>query len=164
VIPDKDRSKDLSLLLRHPYFGRRERIVTTALEEGGAAPDFTLASSDGGEVRLSGLRGEWVVLYWYPKDDTPGCTTEACEIRDNWQLLSGEGKLFGVSPDSLKSHEKFRDKHSLPFPLLADEGHAVSDAYGVWGPKKFMGREYWAWTARRSSSTRTVNWRGSFRR
>ena len=116
--------------------------MPTELSEGAAAPDFTLPNDAGESVSLEGLRGEWVVLYWYPKDDTPGCTTEACEIRDNWQLLEGEAKLFGVSPDSVTSHQKFRDKYALPFPLLADEGHAVSDAYGVWGPKKFMGKEY----------------------
>ena len=116
--------------------------MPTHLNEGESAPDFTLASSEGADVGLKAMRGGWVVLYWYPKDDTPGCTTEACEIRDNWQLLSGEAKLFGVSPDSVKSHQKFRDKFDLPFPLLADDGHKVADAYGVWGPKKFMGREY----------------------
>jgi len=116
--------------------------MPTHLNEGESAPDFTLASSEGDDVSLKAMRGDWVVLYWYPKDDTPGCTTEACEIRDNWQLLSGEAKLFGVSPDSVKSHQKFRDKFDLPFPLLADDGHKVADAYGVWGPKKFMGREY----------------------
>jgi peroxiredoxin Q/BCP len=109
---------------------------------GDDAPDFTLQDDAGQAVRLKNLRGEWVVLYWYPKDDTPGCTTEACEIRDNWQLLSGEARLYGVSPDSVTSHQKFKEKYSLPFPLLADDGHVVSDAYGVWGPKKFMGREY----------------------
>ena len=116
--------------------------MPTHLNEGDAAPEFTLESSDGAQVSLKNLRGQWVVLYWYPKDDTPGCTTEACEIRDNWQLLSGEAKLFGISPDSVASHLKFRDKFNLPFPLLADDGHRVSDQYGVWGPKKFMGREY----------------------
>ncbi|HLB23372.1 MAG TPA: thioredoxin-dependent thiol peroxidase [Dehalococcoidia bacterium] len=116
--------------------------MPTHLDEGESAPDFTLASSEGADVSLEAMRGGWVVLYWYPKDDTPGCTTEACEIRDNWQLLSGEAKLFGVSPDSVKSHQKFRDKFDLPFPLLADDGHKVADAYGVWVPKKFMGREY----------------------
>jgi peroxiredoxin Q/BCP len=116
--------------------------MSTHLTAGQSAPGFTLESSDGGRVSLEGLRGEWVVLYWYPKDDTPGCTTEACEIRDNWQLLSGEAKLFGVSPDSVTSHQKFRDKFDLPFPLLADDGHKVAEAYDVWGPKKFMGREY----------------------
>jgi peroxiredoxin Q/BCP len=83
-----------------------------------------------------------VVLYWYPKDDTPGCTVEACEIRDNFAMISGEAELYGISPDSVSSHVKFRDKFELPFTLLADTDHAVSDAYGVWGPKKFMGREY----------------------
>jgi len=116
--------------------------MPTHLNERDAAPEFTLESSGGEQVSLKGLRGQWVVLYWYPKDDTPGCTTEACEIRDNWQLLSGEAMLFGISPDSVKSHQKFRDKFNLPFPLLADDGHLVSDQYGVWGPKKFMGREY----------------------
>ena len=116
--------------------------MPTTLTEGAAAPDFELESDRNEQVKLKDLRGQWVVLYWYPKDDTPGCTTEACEIRDNWQLLSGEAALFGVSPDSVKSHQKFRDKFSLPFPLLADDGHKVSERYGVWGPKKFMVREY----------------------
>jgi peroxiredoxin Q/BCP len=93
-------------------------------------------------VALGDLKGGWVVLYWYPKDDTPGCTTEACEIRDNFAMISGEAAVFGVSPDSVKSHQKFRDKFSLPFTLLADDEHRVADAYGLWGPKKFMGREY----------------------
>ena len=113
-----------------------------SVSEGDSAPPFELEDDRGETVRLEGLRGKWVVLYWYPKDDTPGCTTEACEIRDSWALISGEAELFGISPDSVKSHQKFRDKFSLPFPLLADAGHAVSDLYGVWGPKKFMGREY----------------------
>lgn len=116
--------------------------MPTTLQPGDAAPSFSLESSDRSTVTLDGLKGEWVVLYWYPKDDTPGCTMEACEIRDNWQLLSGRAKLFGVSPDSIKSHLKFQQKFALPFPLLSDDEHRVSDAYGVWGPKKFMGREY----------------------
>lgn len=116
--------------------------MPTELKAGDDAPDFSLESSDGSTVTLDGLKGEWVVLYWYPKDDTPGCTMEACEIRDNWQLLSGRAKLFGVSPDSIKSHLKFQQKYALPFPLLSDEEHKVSEAYGVWGQKKFMGREY----------------------
>ena len=117
-------------------------IVMTTLKAGDPAPPFDLATDKGDRVSLNGLRGKWAVLYWYPKDDTPGCTTEACEIRDNFSLLSGEAEVFGVSPDSVKSHQKFRDKFSLPFPLLADTDHAVSEAYGVWGPKKFMGKEY----------------------
>lgn len=116
--------------------------MTTTLREGDIAPAFEMENDRGEMVRLADLRGKWVVLYWYPKDDTPGCTTEACEIRDSWQLLQDEAALFGVSPDSVKSHQKFRDKFSLPFPLLADAGHEVSDRYGVWGRKKFMGREY----------------------
>jgi len=116
--------------------------VPTTLTAADAAPDFDLENDRGERVKLSGLRGKWVVLYWYPKDDTPGCTTEACEIRDNWGLISGEAELFGISPDSVKSHQKFRDKFSLQFPLLADPEHTVSELYGVWGPKKFMGREY----------------------
>ena len=116
--------------------------MPTTLQAGDPAPPFSMESSDGATVSLDDLKGEWVVLYWYPKDDTPGCTMEACEIRDNWQLLSGRAKLYGVSPDSIKSHLKFQQKYALPFPLLADAEHKVSDAYGVWGPKKFMGREY----------------------
>jgi peroxiredoxin Q/BCP len=116
--------------------------LPTELKEGQPAPAFDVENDAGARVRLDDLRGKWVVLYWYPKDDTPGCTTEACEIRDNWQMLSGEADLFGISPDPVKSHQKFRDKYNLPFPLLADDDHKVSEAYGVWGPKKFMGREY----------------------
>ena len=116
--------------------------MPTTLKEGDAAPAFELENDRGEQVRLEDLRGKWVVLYWYPKDDTPGCTTEACEIRDNWGLISGEAELFGVSPDSVESHQKFRDKFSLQFPLLADPDHKVSELYGVWGPKKFMDREY----------------------
>ena len=106
--------------------------MPTTLKTGDAAPPFEMESDRGESVSIAGLAGKWVVLYWYPKDDTPGCTTEACEIRDNFELISGEAELFGVSPDSVKSHQKFRDKFSLPFPLLADAEHKVSDAYGVW--------------------------------
>ena len=116
--------------------------MPTTLKAGDAAPKFDLEDDHGAHVKLGDLQGKWVVLYWYPKDDTPGCTTEACEIRDSWSLISGEASLFAISPDSVKSHQKFRDKFSLQFPLLADVDHAVSDSYGVWGPKKFMGHEY----------------------
>jgi peroxiredoxin Q/BCP len=116
--------------------------MPTTLTEGQPAPSFELENDRGERVKLGDLRGQWVVLYWYPKDDTPGCTTEACEIRDNWQMLSGEAALFGISPDNIKSHVKFRDKFNLPFPLLADDEHKVSEQYGVWGPKKFAGHEY----------------------
>lgn len=116
--------------------------VPTTMSPGDPAPAFDLESDRGERVRLGDLRGQWVVLYWYPKDDTPGCTTEACEIRDNWSLLSGEAALFGVSLDSVESHQKFREKYQLPFPLLADTDHVVSDAYGVYGKKTFAGHEY----------------------
>ncbi len=116
--------------------------MPTSLREGDLAPSFELEDDRGERVRLEDLRGQWVVLYWYPKDDTPGCTTEACEIRDNFALLSGDAVVYGISPDNVASHQKFRDKYSLPFRLLADPDHAVSERYGVWGPKTFMGREY----------------------
>ena len=116
--------------------------MTAKPQPGDVAPQFTVQDDRGEPVTLADLRGKWVVLYWYPKDDTPGCTIEACEIRDNFELLSGEAEVFGISPDSVSSHVKFRDKFELPFRLLADADHAVSEQFGVWGPKKFMGREY----------------------
>jgi peroxiredoxin Q/BCP len=94
-------------------------------------------------VSLKSLRGSPVVLYFYPKDDTSGCTTQACGFRDAWSEVKASGaKLYGVSPDGVKSHQKFRDKYNLPFPLLADEDHAVAEAYGVWGEKSMYGRKY----------------------
>jgi len=113
------------------------------IAEGQEAPDFELASDTGETVRLSDLRGKPVVLYFYPKDDTPGCTTQACGIRDAWGEFERAGAVvLGVSPDDERSHEKFRDKYRLPFTLLADTDHRVAEAYGVWGEKKFMGRSY----------------------
>ena len=110
---------------------------------GDAAPEFTLPSDRGGDVSLESLRGRPVVLYFYPKDDTSGCTTQACEFRDSWAEVQARGAVvLGVSPDSVASHQKFRDKFSLPFPLLADEDHAVAEAYGVWGEKSMYGRKY----------------------
>ncbi len=107
------------------------------------APDFALQDDQGNLVRLSDFRGQNVVLYFYPKDDTPGCTKEACNFRDDYSAYQKAGvTILGVSPDTVKSHARFKKKFGLPFPLLADEGHAVCDAYGVWGPKKLMGREY----------------------
>jgi peroxiredoxin Q/BCP len=107
------------------------------------APDFVLPDDTGKEHRLSDYRGQAVVLYFYPKDDTPGCTTEACNFRDDYSDYEQTGVvILGVSPDSTKSHAKFKSKYDLPFPLLADDGHQVCQTYGVWGPKKFMGREY----------------------
>lgn len=105
------------------------------------APDFTLTDDSGKTISLSDFRGQPVVLYFYPKDDTPGCTTEACNFRDDYSAYAGVN-ILGVSPDSVASHVKFKKKYGLPFPLLADEGHQVANQYGVWGPKKFMGREY----------------------
>ncbi|HEX7083217.1 MAG TPA: thioredoxin-dependent thiol peroxidase [Gaiellaceae bacterium] len=113
------------------------------IEEGKPAPDFTLRSDAGEDVRLSDLRGKPVVLYFYPKDDTPGCTTQACGIRDAWGEFERAGAVvLGVSPDGEASHVKFKQKFDLPFTLLADTDHAVAEAYGVWGLKKYMGREY----------------------
>ena len=113
------------------------------LEEGIAAPDFDLADESGKQHKLSDYRGQTIVLYFYPKDDTPGCTKEACNFRDDYSAYQDAGVvILGVSPDSTESHTKFKTKYELPFTLLADEGHKVCDSYGVWGPKKFMGRQY----------------------
>src|SRR5690349_11572074 len=110
-------------------------------EEGTAAPDFELTSDDGSTVKRSDLRGRQVVLYFYPKDDTPGCTTQACGIRDAYAEFEREGAVvLGVSPDDEASHVKFKEKYHLPFALLADKGHHVADDYGVWGPKTYMGK------------------------
>jgi peroxiredoxin Q/BCP len=113
------------------------------IEAGSPAPDFTLQSDSDETVTLSGLRGKQVVLYFYPKDDTPGCTTQACGIRDAYDEFERAGAVvFGVSPDNEASHVKFRNKYDLPFSLLADTGHKVAELYGVWGEKKYMGRTY----------------------
>src|SRR5512141_721514 len=113
------------------------------LSAGRAAPDFTLLDETGTARTLSDFRGKKVVLYFYPADDTPGCTKEACNFRDDYSAYEkAKVTILGVSPDSVASHVKFREKYQLPFPLLADEGHEVCALYGVWGPKKLMGREY----------------------
>jgi thioredoxin-dependent peroxiredoxin len=113
------------------------------VEEGRPAPDFTLMSDTGEDVALADLRGRPVVLYFYPKDDTPGCTTQACGIRDAWGDFERAGAVvLGVSPDDEKSHEKFKQKFELPFTLLADTDHEVADAYGVWGEKTYAGKTY----------------------
>ena len=110
---------------------------------GEKAPAFSLPSDDGKTVSLEDLRGRPVVLYFYPKDDTPGCTTEACDFRDNWQAVQDAGAVvLGVSPDGVDSHRAFKKKFDLPFPLLADEDHAVAEAYGAWGEKMNYGRKY----------------------
>jgi len=114
------------------------------IEVGDMAPEFALPSDSGDAVRLSELRGTRVVLFFYPKDDTSGCTKEACGFRDALPAISLQNAMvLGVSPDPVSSHQRFRDKYDLNFPLLADEDHAVAEAYGAWGLKKLYGREYW---------------------
>ena len=113
------------------------------LEEGTIAPDFTLEADGGREVSLSEHRGKKVVLYFYPKDNTPGCTTEACNFRDDYAPITAAGAVvLGVSPDSVKSHDKFTLKLNLPFALLSDPDHEVAEMYGAWGEKKMYGRTY----------------------
>jgi peroxiredoxin Q/BCP len=113
------------------------------IREGNPAPDFTLPSESGEKVTLSALRGKPVVLFFYPRDDTPGCTKQACGIRDHWGAFEKRGAVvLGVSPDSATRHMRFKEKYGLPFTLLADEDHAVSEAYGVWVEKSMAGRKY----------------------
>ncbi|HYN86550.1 MAG TPA: thioredoxin-dependent thiol peroxidase [Pyrinomonadaceae bacterium] len=113
------------------------------LKEGQPAPDFAVKDADGNEVKLSDLRGRKVVLYFYPKDDTPGCTREACSIRDSFSEFERRGiKVLGVSPDDEASHREFASKYQLPFTLLADTEHEAADAYGVYGEKNWMGKKY----------------------
>lgn len=113
------------------------------LSENSVAPNFSLLDETRKEHKLSDYLGQSLVLYFYPKDDTPGCTTEACEFRDDYKEYEKVGlKIFGISPDSVKSHAKFKAKYELPFTILADEDHQVCEAYEVWGLKKMMGREY----------------------
>ena len=113
------------------------------ITEGGQAPDFNVRDTDGDEVSLSDFRGRRVVLYFYPKDDTPGCTKQACSIRDSFSEFEERGiKVLGVSLDDQASHRKFADKYELPFTLLSDTDHSVADAYGVYGEREFMGKKY----------------------
>ncbi len=113
------------------------------LKEGDKAPDFAVNDGEGKTVRLKDLKGKKFVLYFYPKDDTPGCTKEACSFRDSWSTFKRRGiEVFGVSLDSEKSHQKFTQKFSLPFRLLADTDRKLSESFGTYGKKKFMGREY----------------------
>jgi peroxiredoxin Q/BCP len=114
------------------------------LEKGDVAPDFALPADDGSVVRLGDLKGSKVILYFYPKDDTSGCTTQACELRDALPRIDeGGARVLGVSPDPVTSHVKFKNKYQLNFPLLSDEDHAVAEAYGVWKEKSMYGRTYW---------------------
>jgi peroxiredoxin Q/BCP len=113
------------------------------LKPGDKAPDIDSTDQNGDPVKLSDYRGQKVILYFYPKDDTPGCTAEACSLRDGHHVLLSKGfKIIGVSADSIKSHKKFAEKYNLPFPLIPDVSKEIINAYGVWGPKKFMGRSY----------------------
>jgi thioredoxin-dependent peroxiredoxin len=121
--------------------------MTTALTPGQPAPDFTLpvvgpGYAEGATLSLASLRGQRVVLYFYPKDDTPGCTTQACALRDGWAQVQAKALLFGVSVDGVRSHTKFIAKHQLPFPLLSDETQAMVTAYGLWVEKSLYGRKY----------------------
>ena len=117
--------------------------IELELKEGDQAPDFTAATQDGGKVSLADCKGRSVILYFYPKDDTPGCTKEACAFRDHFGEFTERGALvFGVSTDAVKSHQKFVEKFKLPFTLLADEEKKIVQAYGVWGEKSFLGRKY----------------------
>ncbi len=114
------------------------------VSEGEPAPDFTAVTDAGEHIRLSDFRGKPVVLYFYPKDDTPGCTAQACGIRDAYSDFERAGAVvFGISPDSEAQHVKFKEKYGLPFTLLADPEHEVSELYGTWGEKKYRGRTYW---------------------
>jgi peroxiredoxin Q/BCP len=113
------------------------------LAPGVKAPDFSLAADDGTTVTLTALKGRKVVLYFYPKDDTSGCTKEACGFRDRWSDVKQAGAIvLGVSPDAVTSHQKFKQKYQLPFPLLADPDHLVAEAYGAWGEKSMYGKKY----------------------
>ena len=117
--------------------------MPSKVKEGDKAPDFAVPDTKGKTVRLKDLRGKKVVLYFYPKDDTPGCTIEACSFRDSFATFKRRGiEVLGVSLDNERSHQKFTQKYSLPFRLLADTDRAVSEAYGTYGEKKFMGRTY----------------------
>ena len=115
----------------------------TPLQTGTNAPDFSALDQDGNEYSKASLLGSRYLIYFYPRDLTPGCTTEACALRDVYEyFIKLDTLILGVSPDHAKSHLKFIDKHSIPFPLLVDEDHAIAEAFGVWGVKKFMGRTF----------------------
>ena len=112
------------------------------LEAGSKAPEFELQTDDAGTLTLKGLSGKTVALYFYPKDDTPGCTTQACAMRDAWSQITSKALLFGISPDPIKRHAKFIEKHTLPFPLIADPDLTIVNLYGVWVEKTLYGKKY----------------------
>ncbi len=113
------------------------------LKVGDKVPEFSSKDQDGNSINLSDYQGKKLVVFFYPRANTPGCTAEACNLRDNYEALQSEGyELLGVSDDSQKKQANFKNKYEFPFPLLADEDHTVIETFGVWGPKKFMGREY----------------------
>lgn len=115
----------------------------TSLQIGDQAPDFTAQDQHGNTISLANYNGKKLILYFYPKDNTPGCNAEACNLRDNYQILLDKGfAILGVSADSLAAHQKFTDKFDLPFPLIPDTEKEIIQAYGVWGPKKLYGKEY----------------------
>ena len=117
--------------------------MSTTLKAGDKAPTFAALDQNGNTIKLTAYKGKKVVLYFYPKDDTPGCTKEACNFRDNFNILKKKGiEIIGISTDSVKSHGKFADKYDLPFTLIADEEKTIVADYGVWGEKKFMGKTY----------------------
>jgi len=117
--------------------------MATTLKAADKAPDFNSKDQNGEEVSLADFKGKTVILYFYPKDDTPGCTAEACDFRDNYQSLISKGyEVIGVSTDDSKSHKKFETKYSLPFPLIADEDKSINEAYGVWAEKNMYGKKY----------------------
>jgi len=117
--------------------------IMIKLKVGDTAPQFSVKDQDGNVVNLTDFQGKKVVLFFYPKASTPGCTAEACNLRDNWEQFQEKGyQILGVSADTEKRQSNFKNKYELPFPLLADEDKELIEAYGVWGPKKFMGKEY----------------------
>lgn len=117
--------------------------MATQLQEGEKAPFFTGTDENGNPVSLKDFKGKKLVLYFYPEDDTPTCTTQACNLRDNYAALKKKGyEIVGVSPNDVRSHQKFKTKFNLPFPLIADPEHRIIDAYGVWGEKNLYGRKY----------------------
>ena len=119
------------------------KAIKLELKEGDIAPEFSANTNDGGKISLADFKGQNVILYFYPKDDTPGCTKEACAFRDNFSEFKKRGAIIlGVSTDTVKSHDRFVEKFKLPFMLLADEDKKIVEAYGVWGEKSFLGKKY----------------------